>query len=159
MSNETAGVVGNIRAEIDIARIDLLLSYSDFISSVNSIQIHQFNAMGGYSFFSSDELTWRVLGGLDVMIRDGTTAFGPVLGTTLRSMWGRIGVDAAFMATLFPFRQLEVRAAFVIQWLIFEAQLGWRVQVMDATMSGTLATLFTTSPGINGPVVAIGITF
>ena len=158
-----AGVVGNARAEIDIAKIGLLFSYSNFVSTVNAfsntIQVHQFNVMAGYSFFSTDLLTLRALGGLDIMTRDGVTGVGPVLGSTLRSMWGSIGVDAAFMMTLFPFRQFELRAAFVIAWSIFEAHLGWRVQVIDATQSGTLATLLSTSPGINGPVIGIGLTF
>jgi hypothetical protein len=152
-------VVGNVRAEADISRIGLLFGYSNFISTTTAIQVHQFNLMGGYAFFSSDELTLRALAGVDIMDRDGTVAVGPVLGTTLRSMWHRIGIDAAFMITLVPFRQLEARAAFVIQWSIFEAHLGWRLQVVDATMSGNLGTLFTSSPGINGPVAGIGLTF
>lgn len=163
VTSDTAGLVGNARAEIDIARIGLLFSYSDFISSLqsfNTIQVSQFNIMGGYSLFSSDELTWRVLAGLDIMIRQGSAAFGPVVGTNLRSMFGRtIGIDGAFMVTLLPFRQFEVRAALVIAWSIFEIHLGWRLQVIDATQSGTLATLFTNSPGINGPVVGLGLTF
>jgi hypothetical protein len=163
VTDATAGAVGNLRAEIDIGRIGLLLGYTNFFSSVpfgfGAIQVHQVNALAGYSFFSSDELTLRVLGGVDVMVRDGVTAVGPAVGSTLRSMWGRIGLDAAFIMTLAPFRQFELRAAFVIAWSIFEAHLGWRLQVVDATQSGTLATLFSSSPGINGPVAGIGLTF
>ena len=158
IAGDTGGLVANVRAEIDITRIGLLLGYSNFYSSTTGIQVHQFNLMGGYSFFSSDELTWRLLGGLDIMMREDTTALGPVIGTTLRSMWSRIGIDAAFMVTLFPFRQLELRAAFVIQWSVFEAHLGWRLQVVDATQGGNFGTLFSVSPGINGPVAGIGIT-
>ena len=158
IASDTGGLVANVRAEIDITRIGLLLGYSNFYSTTTGIQVHQFNLMGGYAFFSSDELTLRALGGLDLMIREGSTALGPVIGTTLRSMWSRIGIDAAFMVTLFPFRSLELRAAFVIQWSVFEAHLGWRVQVVDATMGGNLGTLFSVSPGINGPVAGIGIT-
>ncbi len=158
IASDTGGLVANVRAEIDITRIGLLLGYSNFLSTTTGIQVHQFNLMGGYAFFSSDELTLRALGGLDIMIREGSTALGPVIGTTLRSMWSRIGIDAAFMVTLFPFRSLELRAAFVIQWSVFEAHLGWRLQVVDATSGGNLGTLFSVSPGINGPVAGIGIT-
>ena len=159
LTSGSGGLMGNARAEIDITRIGILLGYNYFLAAPTGIEVHQLNFMGGFALFSSDLLTWRVLGGLDIMLRGGQTALGLVVGTNLRSMWGRVGLDAAFMTTLFPFRQFELRAAFVFSWSIFEAHLGWRVQVIDATTSGTFATLFSTSPGINGPVAGIGLTF
>ncbi len=163
LSDTTAGAVGNARLEVDIARVSLLGSYSLFAATVpgfgGSLQVSQVNVMGGYAFFSSDMLTFRALAGVDVMTREGQTAVGPIVGSTLRSMWGRVGLDGAFMLTLLPYRQLEARATFVVQWWsVFEAQLGWRVQVVDATATGDLGTLFTNSPTISGPVVAVGLT-
>lgn len=164
VSDTTSGAVGNLRAEIDIWRISLLGSYSIFSASIPGffgyVQVHQVNAMAGYAFFSSDLLTFRLLGGVDFMTRDGVTAVGPIIGTNLRTMWGRFGLDGAVMVTLVPFRQVEARAALVLRWWsIFEAHLGWRVQVVDATLSGDLGTLFTSSPTVTGPVAAIGLTF
>lgn len=164
ISDNTAGAVGNLRVELDIARISLLGSYSIFNASLPTffafIQVHQVNAMAGYAVFSSDMLTFRLLGGVDIMTRDGVTAVGPIIGTNLRSMWGTFGLDGAFMVTMFPFRQLEARAAIVVRWWsVFEAHLGWRVQVIDATTSGDLGTLFTSSPTVTGPVAGIGLTF
>ncbi|MFZ5446348.1 MAG: hypothetical protein ACOZQL_40550 [Myxococcota bacterium] len=156
------GVVGTARAEVDIKRLSLLASYSLFAASLaqtaSSIQVSQFTVMGGWAFLSSDELTLRALAGVDVMTRENLTATGLIVGANVRSMFGRaFGIDGALMVTLFPFRQLEARAGFVLAWSIFEAHFGWRVQVVDATQSGTLATLFTSSPGVNGPYVAIGL--
>lgn len=163
LADTTAGAVGNARLEVDIARVSLLGSYSLFAATIpglgGSLQVSQVNVMGGYAFFSSDLLTFRALAGVDIMTREGQTAVGPIVGSTLRSMWGRVGLDGAFMLTLLPYRQLEARATFVVQWWrVFEAHLGWRVQVVDATASGDLGTLFTSSPTISGPVVAVGLT-
>lgn len=153
-----AGVVGSARAEFDISRFGFLAGYNAFLSTSTNIQIHQFNLMAGWAFFTSDELTLRALAGADIMTRDTVTAFGPMFGVNVRSMFGRIGVDGAVFFTAFPYRQIEARAAFVVNWSIFEVHLGWRIQVIDATQSGNIGTLFTTAPGINGPVVGIGIT-
>jgi hypothetical protein len=158
VTNNSAGLVGNARVEFDISRFGFLLGYSNFYSLFSDIQIHQFNLMAGFAFFSSDQVTLRALAGVDIMSRNGITGTGPIFGANLRSMFGRVGVDAAFMFTVFPFRQLEGRAAFVVRWSIFEAHFGWRVQIIDATQSGTLGTLFTTAPGINGPMIGIGFT-
>ena len=161
MTDSTLGALVNARVEIDAWRIGILLGYTDFVSLASGIQVHQFNIMAGFALLSSDQVTWRLLAGLDMMVRSSSLAFGPVLGTNLRSMWGgrHFGLDAAFMATLFPFRQIELRAAFVFAFSIIELHLGWRLQVIDATQSGTLATLLTSSPGITGPVASAGLSF
>jgi hypothetical protein len=158
VTEASPGLVGSARVEFDITRLGFLLGYSNFWSVSTGIQVHQFNAMAGFSFFSTDQITWRALLGVDVMARDGIVGTGPVIGTNLRSMWGRVGVDGAVLATLFPFRQLEARAAFVVNWGVLEAHIGWRLQIIDATQSGTIGTLFTSSPAVNGPVVGIGLT-
>jgi hypothetical protein len=146
--------------EVDIWRIGLLASYTNFLSLVTDIQVHQFNIMAGFALFSTDALTWRLMAGLDMMIRNSSMSFGPVVGTNLRTLWARFfGIDTALMATLFPYRQIEFRASFVLRLWILELHLGWRLQVIDATLSGNLVTLFTSSPGITGPVASVGLTF
>ena len=158
LMNSAAGVVGSARGEFDISRFGFLAAYNAFLSTSTNIQVHQFNLMAGWAFFTSDELTLRALAGVDIMTRDTLTAAGPMFGVNVCSMFGRVGIDGAVLLTVFPFRQLEARAAFVVGWSIFELHLGWRLQIIDATQSGTIETLFTTAPGINGPVVGIGIT-
>ncbi|PZR11084.1 MAG: hypothetical protein DI536_18260 [Archangium gephyra] len=155
------GFTFNLRAEADIGKIPLLVGYTAFIPDATYNSINHFTAMTGWSIFSTDPITWRALGGVDVIDFDGTVALGAVFGTTFRSMFARsVGVDLAAMFTPLPFRQLELRAAIVFQFgRVFELQLGWRYQAIDATQSGNLATLFDIAPAVNGPSAAIGLTF
>lgn len=155
------GFTFNLRAEADIGKIPLLVGYTAFIPDTTYNSINHFTAMTGWSIFSTDPVTWRVLGGVDVIDFDGTVALGAVFGTTFRSMFARsVGVDLAAMFTPLPFRQLELRAAIVFQFgRVFELQLGWRYQAIDATQGGSVATLFEIAPAVNGPSAAIGLTF
>lgn len=151
----------NLRAEADIGKIPVFVGYTAFIPDAEYNSINHFTAMTGWSIFSTDPITWRALGGIDVIDYDGTVALGAVFGTTFRSMFARsVGVDLAAMFTPLPFRQLELRAAIVFQFgRVFELQLGWRYQAIDATQGGNLATLFEIAPSVNGPSAAIGLTF
>lgn len=155
------GLSLNVRAEADIGKLPIFVGYTRFIPDGPSPSLGHFTAMTGWSFFSSDVATLRALVGVDVIDANGLVATGAVFGSTFRSMFARsLGFDAAVMFTPFPFRQLEVRAAFVIQfWKVFELQLGWRYQAIDATQSGDLGTLFNIAPAVNGPAVGIGLTF
>ncbi len=152
----------NARAEADIGKLALLASYTGFGSDVwgTTDMVGHFMGMGGWSIFSREDITLRVLGGVDVIDTGAMVAVGPVFGSTVRAMFGGIGLDVAAFFTPFPFRQLEVRAAFVVRWWsIFEAHLGWRYQAIDPTQGNTLGALFTSSPTINGPVIGLGLTF
>ncbi len=152
----------NVRAEADIGRIPLFVGYTGFfpITLPRGESISHFTAMTGWSFFSSDEVTWRALTGVDVINDGGLVGTGVVFGSTFRAMANSVGFDAAVMFTPFPFRQLELRAAFVVQfWRVFELQLGWRYQAIDATQGGDLGTLFNIAPAANGPAIGLGLTF
>ncbi|MGV3624692.1 MAG: hypothetical protein ACO1OB_27985 [Archangium sp.] len=154
------GTVFNVRAEADIGKIPLFVGYSWFTPDTADYAIGHFTAMTGWSFFSRDEITWRALGGVDVIDNDGLIGTGVVFGTTFRSMFARsVGVDLAAMFTPFPFRQLELRGAIVFQFWVMEIQLGWRFQAIDATQGGNLGTLFDIAPSVNGPSAGIGLTF
>lgn len=155
------GFTFNLRAEADIGKIPVFVGYTAFIPGSLSGSLGHFTAMTGWSIFSTDPITWRALAGVDVIDNDGLVGTGVVFGTTFRSMFARsVGVDLAAMFTPLPFRQLELRAAMVFQFgRVFELQLGWRYQAIDATQGGDLATLFDIAPAVNGPNVAIGLTF
>jgi hypothetical protein len=86
-------------------------------------------------------------------------ALGPTLGSNFRFMANRIGFDAAVFFTPLPFRQLDLRAAFVVGWSIFEFHVGWQLKVVDATSDGSLARLFERSPAVNGPMVGVALSF
>ncbi len=158
LTADVAGFVGGARAEIDISRVGLLINYSNFLTTAFTLsQVHQFSALGGWGLVSTETLRLRVLAGVDVMSNDGVVGVGPILGGNLRLSFGRLGLDAAAFFTPLPFRQLEVRAGLVVSWAIFEFHLGWRFQVVDATVDGSIARLFERSPAINGPSAGIGL--
>jgi hypothetical protein len=155
---DVAGYVGAARAELDLSRFAMLINYNNFVTTAfTAAQVHQFSAMAGWGVVSDQAFRFRLLGGLDVMSNDGLTAVGPVIGSNLRFTFGRMGLDAAAFLTPLPFRQLELRGAFVVAFSIFELHLGWRFQVVDATEGGSFDRLFSVSPAINGPVAGIGI--
>ena len=88
-------------------------------------------------------------------------AVGFAFGSNVRAMLNdHFGIDSAVFVTPLPYRQFEFRAALVLRWWsIFEAQLGWRFQALEASQAGNVVTLFSTAPSINGPMAAVGLTF
>lgn len=161
ITRASPGVTLDVRAEADIGKFVLLAGYTGFGDPDYQTFIGHFMGLGGWAIFSREEITWRVLGGLDVINLPEVNAVGFAVGTNVRAMFTpSFGIDSAVFLTPLPFRQFEFRVALVARfWSIFEAHAGWRYQALDATVGGTLGDLFTTAPSINGPMVGLGLAF
>jgi hypothetical protein len=157
------GLTVDVRAEADIGKFALLAGYTGFGSgdvNTNGFLGH-FMGLGGWAIFSREEITWRLLAGVDVINTPEAAAVGFAVGTNVRAMLNdHFGLDSAIFVTPLPYRQFEFRAALVLRWWsIFEAQVGWRFQALEASQAGNVVTLFSTAPSINGPMAALGLTF
>lgn len=157
------GLTLDVRAEADIGKFALLAGYTGFgYGDVNTYGfLGHFMGLGGFAIFSRDEITWRVLAGVDVINTPEVAAVGFAVGTNVRAMLNdHFGFDSAIFVTPLPYRQFEFRASLVVRWWsIFEAQIGWRFQALEASQTGNIVSLFSTAPSINGPMVAVGLTF
>lgn len=157
------GLTVDVRAEADIGKFALMAGYTGFGSAdVNTTGfLGHFMGLGGWAIFSREEITWRVLAGVDVINTPQAAAVGFAFGSNVRAMLNdHFGIDSAVFVTPLPYRQFEFRAALVLRWWsIFEAQLGWRFQALEASQAGNVVTLFSTAPSINGPMAAVGLTF
>jgi hypothetical protein len=161
VTRASPGIALDVRAEADIGKIALFAGYSGFGDSQYTSFIGHFMGMAGWDIFAREEITWRVLAGIDVINTPGVAAVGFVFGSNIRAMFApNFGIDSAVFMTPVPFRQFEFRIALVLRWWnIFEAHLGWRYQAIEASQVGSLFTLFSTAPSINGPMVGLGLTF
>ncbi len=153
------GYTAGVRGELDINRIAVNLTYNRFYSpTFVSGDVNEFTAMVGYSVLSGHAGRLRLLGGLDVVGTPDALGFAPVVGVNTRLGSGLFGVEGSATLTPFPFRALDLHAAVVLRFGIFEVAGGWRYQVIDTTADGSFFTSFLAAPAVNGPWLGIGIT-
>jgi len=157
------GFTGGVRGEFDINRIAIYGAYNRFISADYTLgDAHEFTILGGYSLMANRIGRIRVLGGLDILGTPATITLNPMLGFNTRLGLGFLGFDAAAFLTVYPARQLDLRAAVVLRFWLLEFHAGWRFEVLDSvspSAGGSFGNTFLTAPSVNGPFLAIGLAF
>jgi hypothetical protein len=157
------GFTGGVRGEFDINRIAIYGAYNRFISADYTLgDAHEFTILGGYSLMANRIGRIRVLGGLDILGTPATITLNPMVGFNTRLGLGFLGFDAAAFLTVYPARQLDLRAAVVLRFWLLELHAGWRFEVLDSvspSAGGSFGNTFLTAPSVNGPFLAIGLAF
>lgn len=162
------GTIFDARIEFDAARVSGLIGLTSFCFNVLKdpkdgatceSQTGHYSFMLGWGLLSSDLITLRALAGVDLLVHNQFTALNPIVGLTLRSMFGgnHFGVDLAAFLTPGPFRQFEARGGAVFAYGVGELHLGWRTQLIDAEVGGTFGDLFSIAPIVNGPYLGIAL--
>jgi len=153
--NTTLATFG-ARAELDLFRVALTLSYDRFITSALALSdLQSLTVLGGYSVVAHRFVRLRVLGGVDARWSDASQ-LGPSLGATVRAGFRFLSLDAAVTFTPLPFRRVDARLGLALSGSPFELQGGLRAQVLDTTEGGSLGTLFATASEV-GPYLALGL--
>lgn len=157
ITDSFVGYTTSLRAELDIGRVGIGLAFNHFSSPAwVDAEVNELMGLVGYSVYSGSQGRFRFLAGVDIAASSTALQVGPCVGVNTRLGMGLLGVDAAAMLTPVPFRQLEARVAGVLKLLILEVHVGWRLQMLDASMGGSFAT-FSQAPSVNGPYLGVGI--
>jgi hypothetical protein len=153
-----SGLLVGGRAELDVWRLQARLVWDRAGTTPFTIASTDFfTGTVGYSLFSSSWAKLRVLGGVASQSGpEAPTHVGPVVGLS-----GRLGLSFLALegsATLSPLGlpSFDAQVALVLRGGFFELHAGWRTRYVDP--SGSLATLFTTTP-VAGPSVGVGLAF
>ena len=135
------------RAELDLWRIGFVGTFDRIgVTPFTIGDTNSWSALLGYSLVSTEFFRVRGLAGFSALTgANTTTRFAPSLGTTARVLWHFIGAEGSASFTAGAFRQLDLRAAMILKGGVFELQLGYRARWIDATASGTIGSMFSTS--------------
>ncbi len=148
-----------LRGEVDVWRISALLTFDRTGTTPLTIaETRHWTGLLGSSLVLNKYARVRALGGVSALSTDTTSQFGPSLGTTARIGWSFLAAEAGVVFTPFGFRQLDARVEAVLKGGVFELHAGYRARFVDASATGTLATLLGSAP-VAGPSIALGVSF
>lgn len=162
-----------LRGEVDVWRISALVTFdragttptaaamaaSPLAALTSTLEdARTWNGLLGYAVLLNHWARIRALGGVSALTTDTTSRFAPSLGGTARIGWRFLAAEAGLVFTPVGFRQLDARVEGILRGGIFELHVGYRARFVDSTDTGTLATLFASTPNA-GPTVALGLSF
>jgi hypothetical protein len=146
-----------VRGELDIFRVSALISYDRAGTTPFTLSdTAQWTGLVGVSCIATSWARVRILGGVSALAAT-TTSLGATVALTGRIGFSFIAQDAAVtFAPVGSLKLLDARAGLVLKAGPVELQGGYRARFVDASATGTLASLFASTP-LAGPGIALGV--
>jgi hypothetical protein len=146
-----------LRAELDVYRVSAQFSWDRSGTTPFTLtETSQWNALLGWSFVANKWARVRLLGGVSGA-SNTTTSVAAAIGATARVGFSFIALDTGVVfAPVGALKLLDARAGVALTGGIFELQLGYRARYLDTSATGTLDTLFASTP-LAGPGISLGL--